>query len=176
MPKTTKKAKTRAKAVTAARKTRKASAKPAAAKVKAKPGKVGKVLKAIAAKMGKKEQKAPKAATDKSRKSSVSVEINEVRTASVSVSEESTTRSAKGETRMVSSAQEASLSEGAAASASAGAASSTFKNFRHHTDMENFYRFINDNDLRFEALEIIDNIIIEKRAQKQLKTKKARAH
>lgn len=35
----------------------------------------------------------------------------------------------------------------------------TPKNFRHHPDMENFYRFIHENDLRTEALEIIDAIL-----------------
>ena len=36
------------------------------------------------------------------------------------------------------------------------------KNFRHHPDMENFYRFICENDLRFEALAIIDKVLEEK--------------
>lgn len=47
--------------------------------------------------------------------------------------------------------------------------SASFKNFRHHPDMENFYRFIYENDLRHEALAIIDVIQadkLEKRAQK----------
>ncbi len=35
----------------------------------------------------------------------------------------------------------------------------TPKNFRNHPDMENFFRFIYENDLRFEALGIIDEII-----------------
>ncbi len=33
------------------------------------------------------------------------------------------------------------------------------KNFRNHPDMENFFRFIYENDLRLEALEIIGGII-----------------
>lgn len=33
------------------------------------------------------------------------------------------------------------------------------KNFRNHPDMENFYRFIYENDLRIEALQIIDNML-----------------
>src|SRR5947209_8543525 len=40
--------------------------------------------------------------------------------------------------------------------------SASFKNFRHHPDMENFYRFIYENDLRHEALAIIDEIMVEK--------------
>ena len=35
----------------------------------------------------------------------------------------------------------------------------TPKNFRNHPDMENFFRFIYENDLRHEALQIIDEII-----------------
>ncbi len=44
--------------------------------------------------------------------------------------------------------------------------SASFKNFRHHPDMENFYRFIYENDLRHEALGIIDELIAEKLAKK----------
>jgi hypothetical protein len=45
--------------------------------------------------------------------------------------------------------------------------SASFKNFRHHPDMENFYRFIFENDLRVEALAIVDEIMREK-LQKRL--------
>lgn len=38
------------------------------------------------------------------------------------------------------------------------------KNFRHQADMEAFYRFVHENDLREEALTIFD----ETRAQKNL--------
>jgi len=48
------------------------------------------------------------------------------------------------------------------------------KSFRHHPDMENFYRFIFENDLRFEALAMIDEILIEKHAIKTLKAKGAK--
>ena len=51
--------------------------------------------------------------------------------------------------------------------------SASFKNFRHHPDMENFYRFIYENDLRFEALAILDIILADKREKKKLKTGKA---
>jgi len=36
------------------------------------------------------------------------------------------------------------------------------KNFRNHPDMENFYRFIYENDLRIEALQILDELLIAK--------------
>jgi outer membrane biosynthesis protein TonB len=75
----------------------------------------------------------------------------------------------------------AASSSGAAAMAAAAAGaptemSTSFKNFRHHPDMENFYRFIYDNDLRHEALAIIEEIMVDKQAAKQLKTQKSNAH
>ncbi len=54
--------------------------------------------------------------------------------------------------------------------------SASFKNFRHHPDMENFYRFIHDNDLRQEALVILDQIMSEKHLRKAVKTAKSQAH
>jgi pyruvate/2-oxoglutarate dehydrogenase complex dihydrolipoamide acyltransferase (E2) component len=53
-----------------------------------------------------------------------------------------------------------------AAASSSGEMSASFKNFRHHPDMENFYRFIYENDLRHEALGIIDKIMVEKLARR----------
>jgi hypothetical protein len=41
------------------------------------------------------------------------------------------------------------------------------KNFRNHPDIENFFRFIYENDLREEALEILDNVIVAKAAKKK---------
>jgi len=66
----------------------------------------------------------------------------------------------------------------AALAAASGATemSASFKNFRHHPDMENFYRFIYDNDLRHEALAIIDEIELEKSKRKAMKGAKANAH
>ncbi len=46
----------------------------------------------------------------------------------------------------------------------------TMKNFRNHPDIENFYRFIFENDLRLEALEIIG------RPAKIAKGAKSRTH
>lgn len=43
----------------------------------------------------------------------------------------------------------------------------TPKNFRNHPDMENFFRFIYENDLRLEALQIIDEIIVERQARRK---------
>jgi len=47
--------------------------------------------------------------------------------------------------------------------------SASFKNFRHHPDMENFYRFIFENDLRHEALAIMNQMVQQKHAEKAAK-------
>ncbi|OFZ18879.1 MAG: hypothetical protein A2X94_03135 [Bdellovibrionales bacterium GWB1_55_8] len=78
-------------------------------------------------------------------------------------------------------AEAATTSQNSSAAALAAASgptemSASFKNFRHHPDMENFYRFIFDNDLRHEALEIIDQIMIEKAKRKLVKQAKNHAH
>ena len=71
----------------------------------------------------------------------------------------------------------ASDSNAALAAATSGPdMSASFKNFRHHPDMENFYRFIYENDLRFEALEILDQVMLERSNRKEIKTAKALAH
>jgi hypothetical protein len=41
--------------------------------------------------------------------------------------------------------------------------SNSLKNFRHHPDMENFYRFIFENDLRHEALKFLEQTLTDKR-------------
>ncbi len=73
-------------------------------------------------------------------------------------------------------AAEASAGSGgnaaALAAAGGGEMSASFKNFRHHPDMENFYRFIFENDLRHEALAIIDEIIVDKAQKRQIKVGK----
>jgi len=56
-----------------------------------------------------------------------------------------------------------------AAASGSGEMSASFKNFRHHPDMENFYRFIFENDLRHEALDILNQVMIEKNAEKNSK-------
>jgi hypothetical protein len=66
----------------------------------------------------------------------------------------------------------------AALAAASGATemSASFKNFRHHPDMENFYRFIFDNDLRHEALAILDEMMLDKQRRRAMKSAKASAH
>ncbi len=62
----------------------------------------------------------------------------------------------------------------AAAAAGAETAAGSLKNFRHHPDIENFYRFIFENDLRYEALEIIDLMAAQGMNRKAVKAAKAR--
>jgi NAD+--asparagine ADP-ribosyltransferase len=56
------------------------------------------------------------------------------------------------------------------------AATGSLKNFRHHPDIESFYRFIYENDLRYEAHGMIDQVLIEKRNRKKLKAAKSQVH
>ena len=75
------------------------------------------------------------------------------------------------------SAQSGGGSSAGLAMAAAGAetaAAGSLKNFRHHPDIENFYRFIFENDLRYEGLEIIDAMALQRGHQKAVKAAKAR--
>ncbi len=72
-----------------------------------------------------------------------------------------------------SSGQSGNAAALAAAAGNPTEMSASFKNFRHHPDMENFYRFIYENDLRHEALAIIDEIILEKQQRRLQKGGKA---
>ena len=58
-----------------------------------------------------------------------------------------------------------------AAAAGGGEISGSLKNFRHHPDMENFYRFIYENDLRHEALLLIDQFLVDKAEKRATKGK-----
>lgn len=64
----------------------------------------------------------------------------------------------------------------AAAAGGPGEISASFKNFRHHPDMENFYRFIFENDLRHEAVAILDKMQAERLARKAILKSKGQAH
>ena len=63
-----------------------------------------------------------------------------------------------------------------AAATADSAAAGSLKNFRHHPDIENFYRFIFENDLRYDALEIIDVIVSQRGTKQAVKVAKAKAH
>lgn len=45
------------------------------------------------------------------------------------------------------------------------------KNFRQQADIEAFYRFVYENDLRLEALDIIKNVRTQKAAAKAVKAR-----
>jgi hypothetical protein len=64
----------------------------------------------------------------------------------------------------------------AAATGASTEMSASFKNFRHHPDMENFYRFIFENDLRHEALAILDEVMLDKTNRRAVKFAKGQAH
>ncbi len=49
------------------------------------------------------------------------------------------------------------------------------KKFRSSVEVESFYRFLHDNDLRKEALEIIERIILQRKAQKAANRAAARS-
>lgn len=46
------------------------------------------------------------------------------------------------------------------------------KNFRQQADMEAFYRFVHENDLRDEALQILDQVRAQRALAKQAKRPK----
>ena len=50
------------------------------------------------------------------------------------------------------------------------------KNFRHSPDVENFYKFVHKNDLRFEALAVIDGILADRQKRQQTAAAKSKAH
>lgn len=58
------------------------------------------------------------------------------------------------------------------AEADANAIPASLKKFRQSPEIEGFYRFIYENDLRTEAFEIIDNISQKRAASKSNKKKK----
>mgnify|MGYP006908264846 FL=1 len=48
------------------------------------------------------------------------------------------------------------------------------KNFKNNTDVENFYRFVYENSLRFEARKILEHVLIKKK-KKRKRTRKAKS-
>jgi len=130
-------------------------------------------MKAAPGKSSKKAEPKIKLAVEKLNKKSAKIELQST-ALTVVVSEDE-----DEEMDMGSSSSNASSEAGlaaASASASADAAAGSLKNFRHHPDIENFYRFIYENDLRYEALEIIDVIVAQRATRKQVKVAKSKAH
>jgi hypothetical protein len=58
------------------------------------------------------------------------------------------------------------------ASKAAHAAGGVPKNFRQQADMEAFYRFVHENDLREQALEILDKVRTQRAVAKAAKRPK----
>ena len=63
----------------------------------------------------------------------------------------------------------AAKSEGTETTGAGGAP----KNFRNHPDIENFFRFIYENDLREEALVILDDVTAQRALKKAKKHSEA---
>ena len=104
----------------------------------------------------------------KGDKKSEKLEIKAVEITEVQVNEE------EEEEMESSSSGGASQGNLAMAAATAETAAGSLKNFRHHPDIENFYRFIYENDLRYEALEIIDRMAAQGLVLKSTKAARAR--
>lgn len=49
---------------------------------------------------------------------------------------------------------------------------SSLKKFRQSPEIEGFYRFLYENELREQALEIIENILVERKAKGKKKKSK----
>jgi hypothetical protein len=128
-----------------------------------KPAKIEKPAKAA---------KAEKAAPAKKNAKSAEIETKALEMAPAEGAEE------ESDEEETSSSASGGGGNAAALAAATGATemSASFKNFRHHPDMENFYRFIYENDLRLEALQIIDEMMMQKTTRKALRAAKANAH
>jgi len=152
----------------------KKAAKPAKKAEAAKPEKKIKAAAPAAAKpmaksMKKDEPKVKLSVSKKSEK--IEIVAEEVVKSAEAVEEEEEAMESAAAAR--SSANDAGH---AMAAATIEASAGSLKNFRHHPDIENFYRFIYENDLRYEGLEIIDQMMSQRETIKSLKAAKAKAH
>ena len=124
---------------------------------------------------GKKEKKAPVAAKEEKKVSKAKapvVEVEEILTEAETPAIDPDELEEREEAEEASAHSSGNAAALAAAAGSPTEMSASFKNFRHHPDMENFYRFIYENDLRHEALAIIDEVMNEKHHKKQGKGSK----
>jgi len=122
--------------------------------------------------------KAKKAAAKETKSSKKSIDIpkSEMTEAQLAAMASEAGDEEAEEEEMGSSSGGSSGNAAALAAATSSSESTSFKNFRHHPDMENFYRFIYENDLRLEALAIIDEMMVQKQALKMTKQAKKSAH
>jgi hypothetical protein len=120
------------------------------------------------AKSAKKPEPKVKLAITKGDKKSAKLEVKAEIVATATTEEE------EEEETPASGGMSASGLAMAAATAGAETSAGSLKNFRHHPDIENFYRFIYENDLRYEALEIIDVMATQREAIKLSRAARAR--
>ncbi len=128
------------------------------------------------AKSAEKSVKQEKSSGKKGAKASKeAIESSEIETKSL---EAKVDEEAEEEEEVATTSNSSSGGNAAALAAATGTTemSASFKNFRHHPDMENFYRFIYENDLRLEALGIINEMMDERIARKTLRTAKSNTH
>lgn len=130
------------------------------------------------AKATEKATKAEKSAPKKGAKASKAELLEAEATALLAKSAEGSEDDAEEEEERSSASASSGGGNAAALAAATGSTemSASFKNFRHHPDMENFYRFIYENDLRLEALAIINDMMVERANRKAVRSAKANAH
>lgn len=127
--------------------------------------------------MSAKAKKAAPAKAEKSSKKAAAPAASEMTEAQLAaMASEAGDEEAEEEEMSSSSGGGAGGNAAALAAATSSGESASFKNFRHHPDMENFYRFIYENDLRLEALAIIDEMMIQKQNRKMTKQAKTQSH
>lgn len=129
--------------------------------------------------MSTKAKKKPEAkAESKAAKTSKKAEVIEVKAQELTAGVEGEVVDEDEAEEAAARSQSGDSNAAALAAATSGSteASASFKNFRHHPDMENFYRFIFENDLRYEALAILDEMTVQKATFKQVKAAKKIAH
>lgn len=138
-----------------------------------------KAKKPAAAVKAKGTEKAAKTATPaKAGKASKSAKSDELEEKTLEMAKTEGSEDAEEEEEAAAASSSSSSGNAAALAAVTGSTemSASFKNFRHHPDMENFYRFIFENDLRLEALAIIDEMMVERANRKMVTKAKANAH
>ncbi len=125
---------------------------------------------AVAAKSAKKAEPKVKLAIVDKKSAKLEIKATELKAGEATDEDEE-------ELEATSSSSSGAASAGLAmAAVSADSAASSLKNFRHHPDIENFYRFIYENDLRYEALEIIDLIATQRETTQAVRAAKAKSH
>lgn len=123
-----------------------------------------------------KEMKAAKSEKTSAKKGAKAPELSELELLVAAQASEASEDEIEEEESARSSSNAGGNAAALAAATGTGEMSASFKNFRHHPDMENFYRFIFENDLRLEALGIIDEMLVQRANRKMTKTAKLSAH